>query len=86
MVVCNFREVNDIYIERGKIKKKVKKKKKTLGGGGVVCLRRQTPEGGFPAALPDYPARCSRLPRRVPDACGVTATDSLSPAWIKLSV
>ena len=72
MVVCNFREVNDIYIERGKIKKK-----KNFGGGGVVCLRRQTPEGGFPAALPDYPARCSRLPRRVPDACGVTATDGL---------
>jgi len=47
------------------------------GEVGVVCLRRQTPEGGFPASLLDIAARCSRTPREVPEPFGVTATEGL---------
>ena len=51
MVVCNFREVNDIYIGRGKIKKKVKKRK-TLGGG---LSSASDPRRGLPRGAPRLP-------------------------------
>jgi len=58
-------------------RREIERKKREKGGVGVVCLRRQSPEGGFPASLPDIAARCSRTPREVPEPFGVTATEGL---------
>ena len=70
---------NFCILFKQKKRERERRERKVGWGGevGVVCLRRQTPEGGFPASLPDIAARCSRTPREVPEPFGVTATEGL---------